>query len=206
MLRVVRVYGELAKFLGQREFKAVVASPAEAIRFLLANFPGLRAHMAEQYYEVRVGRRALPIGDEPEHLHYPVGREEVITFKPVVSGAGATGRIIAGVALIAVAALLLPGAPLAGALGFSIGGQAVGVAAAVGLSLALSGVTQLLAPTPQIQSGADSEKDPRKSYSFSGVQNVSRQGLPVPVIYGEVIVGSIVVSAGIDIQQVEVEA
>lgn len=206
MLRVVKVYGELAKFLGQREFEAAVASPAEAMRFLLANFPGLRAHMAEQYYEVRVGKRALPIGKEPEQLHYPIGQEEIITFKPVVVGAGATGRIIAGVALIAASALLLPGAPLAGALGFSIGGQAVGIAAAVGFNLALGGVAQLMTPTPQIQAGQNSEKDPRKSYSFSGVQNTSRQGLPVPVIYGEVIVGSIVASAGIDVQQVEVEA
>jgi hypothetical protein len=52
------------------------------------------------------------------------------------------------------------------------------------------------------QQGADSEGDPRKSYSFSGVQNTSRAGVPVPVVYGETLVGSVVVSAGIDIVQV----
>ena len=40
--------------------------------------------------------------------------------------------------------------------------------------------------------------DPQESYSFSGIQNTSRQGLPVPLVYGETIVGSVVISAGID--------
>ena len=52
--------------------------------------------------------------------------------------------------------------------------------------------------------GPDSEEDPRKSYSFSGVQNTSRQGVPVPVVYGEVLVGSVVISAGVDTVQVAV--
>jgi hypothetical protein len=46
------------------------------------------------------------------------------------------------------------------------------------------------------------EGDPRKSFSFSGIQNVSRAGVPVPVVYGETLVGSVVISAGIDIVQV----
>ena len=48
----------------------------------------------------------------------------------------------------------------------------------------------------------DGDNDPRKSYSFSGIQNVSRQGVPVPIIYGEVFTGSIVVSAGINTEEV----
>jgi predicted phage tail protein len=46
--------------------------------------------------------------------------------------------------------------------------------------------------------------DPKRSYSFSGVQNVSRQGVPVPVVYGEVLIGSIVISAGITTEKVTV--
>ena len=71
----------------------------------------------------------------------------------------------------------------------------------IGASLALGGVAQLLTPTPKPPTGADSNSDPRKSYSFSGIQNVTRQGVPIPVIYGEVLTGSIVISAGIDIVQ-----
>jgi predicted phage tail protein len=50
--------------------------------------------------------------------------------------------------------------------------------------------------------GSDTQDDPRKSYSFSGIQNTSRQGVPVPIVYGETLVGSVVISAGIDTVQV----
>ena len=84
-----------------------------------------------------------------------------------------------------------------------IGGAAATAIGAVGASLVLGGVAQLLTPTPRLNSaGTDAETDPRRSYSFSGVQNVSRQGVPIPVVYGEVIVGSIVVSAGTSTEKV----
>jgi predicted phage tail protein len=186
MLRKIKLYGPLAKFIGKRVLQADVASAAEAVRFLLANFPELEKHMQDQHYKVAIGDYELTL----DELHDPAGQQE-IKIIPVVAGAGAVGRIIAGVALIAVG-LLVPG----------IGALGVQLLVGVGASLALGGVAQLLAPTPQLmQVGKDSDKDPRKSYSFSGIQNVSRQGVPVPVIYGETIVGSIVVSAAIDISQ-----
>jgi predicted phage tail protein len=111
------------------------------------------------------------------------------------------GRILAGVALIAFALLFAPGAALAGGL-LTLGSQAVPIIVGVGVSLVLGGVAQLLTPTPTLTQGADSEGDPRKSFSFSGIQNTSRAGVPVPVVYGETLVGSVVVSAGIDIVQV----
>ena len=73
------------------------------------------------------------------------------------------------------------------------------VLAGVGITLILGGVAQLLTPTPKI---SQDEGDPRKSFSFSGIQNTSRAGVPVPVVYGETLVGSVVISAGIDIVQV----
>ena len=50
MNREVKLYGPLAKFVGQRRFLAEINSAGEAIRMLLANFPGLERHMAEQRY------------------------------------------------------------------------------------------------------------------------------------------------------------
>jgi predicted phage tail protein len=193
-MREIRVYGRLAKFLKRRVFRAEVASAAEAVRFLVANFPQLERHMADQYYRVTVGSYDLGT----EELHDPSG-EQQIKIIPVLAGAGAVGRIIGGVALLA-AAFLIPGfAAWAGPTAFSL---IVGV----GASLVLGGVAQLLTPVPQVyapgSSGANSEKDPRKSYSFSGIQNTSRQGVPVPIVYGETLVGSVVISAGVDTVQV----
>lgn len=202
MLRTIKVYGELAEFLGRRMFKAAVSSPAEAVRFLLANFPRLEAHLAQGHYRISVGREVLPLGSDPDALHLPSGQAE-IRIVPVLAGAGAAGRIIAGVALVAAAVFLGPAGAFIGGLGASvIGGTAATIAAGIGFSLALGGVAQLLTPTPQLGGGNDSDNDPRKSYSFSGIQNVSRQGVPVPVIYGEVLTGSVVISAGIRVEKV----
>lgn len=199
MLREIRVYGRLAKFLGRRKFMAAVDSAAEAVRFLLANFPQLEQHMIDQHYRVSVG--SYDLGED--ELHDPAG-QQMIKITPVIVGAGAVGRIIAGVALIGLS--FIPG----------IGALAVSLMVGVGASLALGGVASLLTPTPGIapvgQGNAftpqtttrETELDPQKSYSFSGIQNTSRQGTPVPLIYGETIVGSVVISAGIDTVQVAV--
>lgn len=188
MLTKVRVYGRIAKFLKRRVFDADVSSAAEAVRFLLANFPHLEPELSEGHYRVSVGDYDLA----EDELHHPAG-QQVIRIIPVVSGAGAVGRIIAGVALVAAAFII--GQPWLGATAFKL---IVGV----GASLALGGVAQLLTPVPRISTGSDKEQDPRKSYSFSGVQQSSRQGIPVPIVYGETLVGSVVISAGIETAQI----
>lgn len=201
MLREIRIYGRLAKFLKRRVFKAAVATPAEAVRFLLANFPQLEGHMADQHYKVIVAQHELEVGEHPEQLHHPIGELETIKLVPVVAGAGAVGKIIGGVALVAAAFLFAPGAALAGGL-LTLGAQAVPIVAGIGVSLALGGVAQLLSPVPQMNTGSDSEQDPRKSFSFSGIQNVTRQGVPVPIVYGETIVGSVNISSTILTEEV----
>jgi predicted phage tail protein len=190
MLRKIKLYGKLAKFIGHRVLEADVATAAEAVRFLLANWPDVEKHMADQHYRVSVGTYDIDL----EELHHPVGAAP-ISFVPVVAGAGAVGRIIVGIALVAFS-LLLPG------VGAVIGGALMTKIGLLGGALILTGIAELLTPTPSTSQGADSEGDPRKSYSFSGVQNTSRAGVPVPVVYGETLVGSVVISAGIDIVQV----
>jgi predicted phage tail protein len=191
MLRKIKLYGKLAKFIGKRVLEADVATAAEAVRFLLANWPELEAQMSDQHYRVSIGTYDIDL----EELHHPAGAAP-ISFVPVVAGAGAVGRVLAGIALIALSFLIIP-------LGIAAAGA--GIATAVGLagaSLLLGGIAQLLTPTPKATQGADGQDDPRKSYSFSGIQNTSRQGVPVPIVYGETIVGSVVISAGIDTVQV----
>lgn len=197
MLRTIKLYGKLAQFVGKRVFQAEIQNAAEAVRFLLANFPGLDQHMADQHYKVLVGANALTLNE----LHYPSGQQE-IKIVPVVAGAGGNAgniaQIVLGVVLIA-ASIFVPGATAV--LGTTFGKISLGVGL-LGGSLVLGGVAGLLTPTPTMPKlGKDSDNDPSKSYFFSGVQNTSRQGLPVPVIFGEVITGSITISAGIDIDE-----
>ena len=211
MLREIRVYGELAMFMGVKSFMAEARDAAEAMRYLLVNFAGLEAHMAQYNYRVLVG--SYNIGEE--ELNHPVG-QNVIRIIPVVAGAGGVGKILAGVAIIGLSILT------AGFFGFALGsatgiGTFATIGVGIGTSLALSGVSQLLTPVPRIappsvaSSGPassspstmrESELDPQKSYSFTGIQNTSTQGTPVPIIYGETVVGSVVISANISTQEV----
>ena len=206
MLREIRVYGELAKFMGVRSFMAEARDVAEAVRYLLVNFAGLEAHMGQHDYRILVG--GYSIGEE--EISHPIG-QNVIRIIPVVAGAGGgIGKIIAGIAIVA-AAILIPG------LGFGLAGATVTSIGIMGAGLALSGVSQLLTPVPRIappsamsgysptytaQTMRETEMDPQKSYSFSGIQNTSVQGTPVPIIYGETVVGSVVISANVSTLEV----
>jgi predicted phage tail protein len=211
MLKEIRLYGKLAKFIGQRVLHADVATAAEAVRFLLANWPEVEQHMAENYYKVCVGNAAL---DENEVV-LPIG-QEVIKIIPVVAGAKnffqtAFGKILAGIGLIALAffAPIIVGA-LAASMSASVLATVVAILPSIttalygiGIATVLGGVASLLTPVPKMGAGrGGDDSDPRKSYSFSGIQNTSRQGTPCPIVFGEVIVGSVVVSAGIDVVQV----
>ena len=196
MLRKIKLYGKLAKFIGHRVLEADVATAAEAVRFLLANWPELEAHLSDQHYRVSIGTYDIDL----EELHHPAGAAP-ISFVPVVAGAGAVGKILAGIAIIAFA-IVTAGAGLIAGLGLGFGASTAISIGLVGLSLVVGGISQLLTPTPKVMQGADNQDDPRKSYSFSGIQNTSRAGTPVPIVYGETLVGSVVISAGIDTVQV----
>ena len=194
MLSKIKVYGRLARFLGERNFEAEISCPTDAFRFLLANFPSLESHMMEQNYCVKVGDYEI---NETE-LDIPTGSQE-IKIVPVVMGARkGFGRFLLGAVLIG-AAIFAPGAaPALGLTGFTAGSAGASLLAVttanVGLYLALSGAAQMLTPTEDV--GADSD-DP-SSFTFNGVQNTIRAGVAIPVVYGEIFTGSLVVSGGID--------
>ena len=195
MLRTVRLYGELAEFVGHKELDAVITSTADAIRFLISNFPGLEAHMADRHYQVLVDDYEI----REEDIHNPIGQSD-ISIVPVITGAGGgTRRFLLGAVLIG-ASFAVGGGLLGGALAKNLG--AISFIKNVGFSLAIGGVSEMLFPQPQPQDFSN-EQDPRISFSFSGVQNTSRAGTSHPIVYGEIVTGSVVISAGIDTNQVQ---
>lgn len=211
MMRNIIFHGELAEFIGHKSLEAKVSTVAETMRFLICNFPQVEAHMAKRYYKILLENNEL---DESE-LHYPMGSSD-INIVPVISGAGGNlGKIFLGAALIG-ASFFFPGAGLFGTTSFSgatafgtgaAAGSAIGTFAgtalsAVGAVMVLSGVSGMLFPLPE-QPDFSSEGDPRISFNFSGTQNTSRAGTPVPIVYGEIFTGSVVISAAIDTEQVQ---
>jgi len=202
MFRKVKLYGKLAEFVGHKEFEVKVDSVGKAVSFLIHNFPGLEAYMSPQYYQVKVGNYEI---DEKE-INYPVGQED-IHFIPVISGSGGAKKALLGIALIGIAIALPGAAPAFGFGGFTAAGTGAMAAfsatlANVGLGLTLMGVSEMLFPTPKPPK-FESEEDPRLSFNFGGTQNTSRAGTPVPIVYGEIFTGSVVISAAIDTNQVE---
>jgi len=206
MLRKVKLYGELADFVGHKELDAVINCTADAIRFLVSNFPKLEAHMSQRYYKVLVDD--YEIGEED--IQNPIGKSD-ISIVPVITGAGGAGKLLAGAALIGFS-LMMPGGGLFGGSAFGVFGGPVAkaglyagigtAASALGGALVLSGVSDMLFPLPKMPDFSN-EEDPRISFSFSGVQNTSRAGTSHPICFGEIVCGSVVISAGIDTNQVQ---
>lgn len=228
-LKKIRVYGKLRKFLGEAFFEADVDTPSQAVKFLLCNFPEVESHMASQFYKIKMGDQDIPLDlihlkgiDEIKII--PIASGSV----PVVAAVGSV--ISAGAAVVATAATAIPVVATAGVIGAtatkavgaisrSVGaaGRAPtpqpvsgGVSSAVASSVALEGTTSLITPTPSVPSSSAStpftQNDPlvqASNYAFSGIANVSRSGVPVPIIYGERFVGSIIVSNGVDTVQVD---
>ena len=195
MLRKVKLYGKLAEFVGHKEFEVKVSSVAQAVSFLIHNFPDLEEHMSPQYYQVKVGNYDI----DKNEVGYPIGQED-IHFIPVISGAGrGFGKFILGAILLGVAIGTGPGFAAIGTESFSLGFFG-SIAANLGLGLMIQGVSQMLYSDekPKFDEG-----DPQLSFNFGGIQNTSRAGTSVPIVYGEIFTGSVVISAAVDTNQVD---
>ncbi len=189
-MKEIRLYGELAEKFGKTH-RFAVKSAAEALRALKANCRGFEAYMAGAHlrgtgFRVFVGTSRI---NEYEEIHHPAGKAKLIRLVPVVIGSKSglfgilLGALLIGAALVA--------APFTAGTSLSFIPQAVGM---LGVSMVIGGVSQLLSSPPP---GRDESLD-RRSHLFNGPINTSLQGRAVPVIYGRMIVGSAVISAGID--------
>lgn len=187
MLTKIKVYGVLRKYVGQSEFKADINNPNEAFSFLHSNFKGLEKHMSEQIYCVRVGDKVI----KQNEMLLETGKE--IKIIPVVHGN--LFWVAVGFGIKWVAKEYIKNAIIKYVVTY------------IALQMIQKGINDLIAPqeeTQQRQSKQDS-LDPSAlatNYSFTGLTNVTNAGVPVNLAYGEILVGSIVVSNGLDTVQV----
>ena len=154
--------------------------------------------MAEQLYTIQVGVKVitedlLNLNSKDDIKIIPLVHGN---FFPILLGAGA----LFGASAISTAGTLLGSKLLASV--------AVSALTSIGTSMVLDGVTSMLAPQQNTMSAASQQDslDPAalaSNYSFTGLTNISNAGVPVNLVYGEILVGSIVVSNGVDTVQVE---
>lgn len=220
MLKKVKLYGELGDKFG-REWNLDINSASEAIRALDVNNKDFRPYMINSEkngiaYKVVVGKSYL---EEKDELYHPSGRQE-IKIIPVVLGAKKSG-----LGLILLGAILIMAPMFAPSIFGSMGaGTAMTAAEAstsmvasemtmvggnffsgtsamlaqasmkIGVSLVLNGIASLLAPTPR----TTEKPEDHPSYAFDGPANTTRQGVTIPVCYGQLIIGGAVISSGIE--------
>ena len=189
-LKKIKVYGKLRQFLGKSYFEAAVKSPQQAMSFLMANFEGLQKHMNDQFYKFKMG------GNEVTEEFLSMSGEGDIQIIPVASGAG---PLIFGAVLIGAGAI----ASTVTSIAFISGALATALTTA-GVSMIVGGIVDMISPQPKLDISSISDVDPniRGSYAFNGINNVSSSGVPIPIIYGLVFTGSIVISAGTDTAQI----
>lgn len=194
MLTNVILEGPMGKACG-RKWAFEVSSPAEALRMVEANKPGvfiwIRKNL-EKYASYKVickyenGRE-----EELDKDSYVMsGNPTEIRFVPLIEGAGAVGRIILGAVLVVVG--LFTTIFTAGTSSYLV---------AMGVSLMLGGVIELLTPQPKMNNNEEERKN-KTSHFFDGPVNTTEQGVPVQLIYGDkVLVGSHAISAQVTIDQ-----
>ena len=183
-LKKIKVYGKLRQFLGKSYFKAAVKSPQQAMKFLFANYDGLEKHMNDQIYKIKMGGKVVT-----EEFLSLSGQGDIQIIPIAIGSIGDIGEIIGGGLLIAFGGAVPIFGPLLVKYGFD---------------LVIGGITDILTTQNSIPNTSSvSDIDPliRGSYSFSGLQNVSSSGVPIPIIYGYVFSGSILISAGVDTVQ-----
>jgi len=188
MLKKIKVYGVLRKYTGKSEFMADVNSPHQAFSFLFCNYKGLEEKMANQIYCVQVGDKKIT----QDSMNMQT--EQDIKIIPIVHGSGIFGLVFAGVKYV---------------VGKYVKKKIIQyVITYVATDLIVRGVNNLISNNQENQN-QQSRQDPldpaalASNYSFTGLTNISQAGIPVNVAYGEILVGSIVVSNGIDTVQVE---
>lgn len=198
-MKTIYLHGRLAEF--GKFFELDVNDPAEAIRALSIQIPEFRSVLAEGQWSIVKGNLEEGCSLSEEELMLS-GSYDEIHILPAISGSGGKfGQIILGTVLIGAAIFTAGGSLAVTSWGF--GAKALG---SVGAGLVLGGVSQMLIQAPSTSGGyADRESpDERPSFLFDGPVNTSTQGLPVPLIYGEVMTGSVVVSAGMTAEDIGV--
>ena len=191
----VRFYGSLKQF--GSDFRLDCKTPAEVIHALTSQIPKLRQFIQQGLFTVRVGRDYFDNRYLEKGLSQKLRDDSTVHLTPTLKGSkrGGLFGVITGVALIA-------GALALGPLGFSvIGANAAWMVGGLGASMLLGGVAQMLTKMPSMSTGKDADK--KQSTSFSNLSNMAAQGRPMPLAYGRIRVGSLIISQGVETMDIE---
>lgn len=183
----VRFYGSLKQF--GTEFRLDCKTPAEVVQALTSQIPKLRQFIQQGLFTVRVGREYLDNRYLEQGLNQHLKEDATVHFTPVLKGSKKAGlfQTIVGAVMVVV-----------GVFTSYAGGAAL---IAGGIGLMAGGVAQMLTKMPSMSTGRDAEK--KQSTSFSNLSNMAAQGRPMPLAYGRIRVGSLIISQGVETMDIE---
>jgi len=173
MIKKIKLYGPLRKLSGVKEFDADVSNVDQVYSYIKVNYPDCQQHLNEACYSVIMNDVDITF------KNLVIKGEGDIKVVPLVSG-----NFIFPFLSTFVGGLFVQGATIASALtsALAVGG--------------LSFISDLLAPTPTV---TDPQSDPQvASFLSNQTANTTKAGGAAPLVFGEFLVGSVVISAGAD--------
>lgn len=196
----VKLLGELGRKFG-RSYQFMALSPKEVLSALSNQLDGFKeylrgAHENGVFFKLVT---ADPDGIDYNECMMPC---DTLVIAPVITGAGGSGmsigKILLGVVLIGLA--FIPG------VGIATAGAAAGTMTSIGTALfsvggalLFGGIAALLTPTPK------APKENEQSFLFDRAVDLTSQGLPIPLLYGEFLaVSPLVISSAISTETVPV--
>lgn len=146
--------------------------------------PGFRRKLSDGWYQIRIAGQDVNETSVSARLHEPLPDGAIIHIVPRMAGAKSGGffQAVLGAALI-VASIWMPGLSIA----------ASNIMFSLGASMALGGVAQMLTPKAKTPSMKQTDNGKQNTY-FSSLDNLVAQGNALPVLYGEMLVGSRTIS------------
>lgn len=181
----VKFYGYLRKF--GNDFKLVdVANSSEALNALYCQINGLRkAVQTHRFFKVKLGKRYFTMPTIRDDVLQEMSDGDVLHVIPVIGGSGGAVQFVVGAVLSVV--------------GYAFGWTGIGaVVGTIGVGLMASGVAQMLTKTPSPDNPNRNETEKKQSTSFSNLQNLVAQGRPVPLAYGRIMIGSLIIGKGVE--------
>lgn len=179
-MTTVYFYGSLQKY--GKSFEVEASTIKKAVNIIAVQIAGLKKELFEGKWKISRGKEFI----SESALELNPG-DEVHVYPSMHGAAGGTTQIIVGAILI-TAGILAPVEP---------GTKAYLISSGIGMML--GGVISMFTKIPGSEYNKKEKADQAPSFLFNGATNTSTQGLPIPVVLGECVVGSVIISAGLSV-------
>lgn len=208
-MAILKFHSSLHKYVSNPRLKVSLNSCDEVINFL----KGTQPKLAKYINKISTGKtvenlmlcnsKGKVITREEYILKKPADDETLHIVPCVFGGGGKFGRIIIGVALVALS-FAVPGATSLSAL---LGGAQMTLAQSIvfgiGLSMTLGGLSALFTKTPKatrLENKFDGEAR-RENDMFGALQNTTDSGTPIPLVYGNMRIAGQLISGYLDVSE-----